>query len=205
MQCNTQDVAAVLGYAEHAPPPPPPPENIMTDPASAGHEPATTDLDFIITHALAERGDGEAATPAGAESFTAATASDASASEPARCTIRRPVDGGRDCIADAADRAAGALDAGQEGLVRDLAARRVGSCRRAERRARGRLHAQDPGRRRAAENCRASSESDQAVRSLFERARADHRSDPRHDDREPARHRIPASQRRSAEEGAGPS
>jgi hypothetical protein len=56
----------------------------MTDPASAGDEPAATDLDSIITHALAERGDGDAATAAGAESFPAAMASGASAPEPAR-------------------------------------------------------------------------------------------------------------------------
>ena len=56
----------------------------MTDPATAGGETAATDLDSIITHALAERGDGDAATAAGAENFTAATASDASAPEPAR-------------------------------------------------------------------------------------------------------------------------
>jgi hypothetical protein len=57
----------------------------MTDTAaSAGGEPAATDLDSIITHALAERGDGDAATAAGAESFPAARASDASVSEPAR-------------------------------------------------------------------------------------------------------------------------
>jgi hypothetical protein len=55
----------------------------MTNLPSAGDEPAATDLDSIITHALAERGNGDAATAAGAESFTAATASDASASEPA--------------------------------------------------------------------------------------------------------------------------
>ena len=50
----------------------------------ANAEPAATDLDSIITHALAERGDGDAVNAAGAESFTAATASDASASEPAK-------------------------------------------------------------------------------------------------------------------------
>jgi hypothetical protein len=56
----------------------------MTNAASsAGDPPAATDLDSIITHALAERGDGDAATAAGVESFTAATASDASASESA--------------------------------------------------------------------------------------------------------------------------
>ena len=120
-----------------------------------------------------------------------------------RCIIRRSIAGARPCSV-AACRAAGALDAGQEGLVRDLAARRAGSCRRAEQRARGRLHAQDPGRRSAQENCRALSQRDQAVRSLFERARSGHRSDPRPDDREPARRRIPASQRRSAREGQGP-
>lgn len=49
----------------------------------ANGEPAATDLDSIITHALAERGDGDAAPTADAESFTAATASEASASEPA--------------------------------------------------------------------------------------------------------------------------
>jgi hypothetical protein len=56
----------------------------MTDVARAGDEPAATDLDSIITHALAERGDGDAATPAGAESSPAATASDASAPESAQ-------------------------------------------------------------------------------------------------------------------------
>lgn len=57
----------------------------MTDATtSAGREPAATDLDSIITHALAERGDGDAADAAGAESFTAATASEASAPEPAQ-------------------------------------------------------------------------------------------------------------------------
>jgi hypothetical protein len=56
----------------------------MTDPAnSAGDEPAATDLDSIITSALAERGDGQAATAADAESFTTAQASDAPASESA--------------------------------------------------------------------------------------------------------------------------
>ena len=54
----------------------------------ASAEPAATDLDSIITSALAERGDGDAATAAGAENFTAATASDASASEPA--PLRHP-------------------------------------------------------------------------------------------------------------------
>jgi hypothetical protein len=56
----------------------------MTQSASAGDTPSATDLDSIITSALAERSDGDAANAAGAESFTAATASDASAPEPAR-------------------------------------------------------------------------------------------------------------------------
>ena len=57
----------------------------MTDAAiSAGEEPRASNLDSIITSALAERGDGDAAVSAGAESFTAATASGASASDSAR-------------------------------------------------------------------------------------------------------------------------
>src|SRR5262245_38486230 len=56
----------------------------MTDTASAGDTPAATDLNSIITHALAERGDGDAAPADGAENFPAAGASDAAASEPAR-------------------------------------------------------------------------------------------------------------------------
>ena len=55
----------------------------MTDTASAGETPAATDLDSIITHALEERGNGEAAAATGAESFTTARASDVSASESA--------------------------------------------------------------------------------------------------------------------------
>ena len=58
-------------------------ERRVEDARGAGGQPAATDLDSIITHALAERGDGDAAAAAGAESFTAATASDASASESA--------------------------------------------------------------------------------------------------------------------------
>jgi hypothetical protein len=50
----------------------------------AGDEPGATDLDSIITSALAERGDGDAAHAPDAESFTAAQASDASVSESAR-------------------------------------------------------------------------------------------------------------------------
>ena len=176
----------------------------MTNTASAGDEPAT-DLDSIITSALAERGDGDAANAAGAEDFTAATASDASASESASAapsgdpspaaepaSPMQPIEPPARWTPDKkASFATWPRDV-QEAVV----AR--------EQRARGRLHAQDPGRRGAQENCRASSESDQAVRSLFERAGSGHRSDPRHDDREPARRRIPASQRRSAEEGEGP-
>ena len=57
----------------------------MTDATPrAGDQPAATDLDSIITHALAERGDGDAATADGADGSTAATASDASASDPAQ-------------------------------------------------------------------------------------------------------------------------
>lgn len=57
----------------------------MTDPAtSAGDEPGATDLDSIITSALAERGNSDAANVPDAESFTAARASDAPASESAR-------------------------------------------------------------------------------------------------------------------------
>ncbi|MBX9773391.1 MAG: Rieske 2Fe-2S domain-containing protein [Xanthobacteraceae bacterium] len=54
----------------------------MTDTPDAGVLPAATDLDSIITRALAERGDGESGT--GAKNSPAATASDASASEPAQ-------------------------------------------------------------------------------------------------------------------------
>jgi hypothetical protein len=50
----------------------------------AGDEPGATDLDSIITSALAERGDGGAANAADAESFTTAPASDAPTSESAR-------------------------------------------------------------------------------------------------------------------------
>lgn len=57
----------------------------MTDqPTSAGNEPAATDLDSIITHALTERDDGEAATAADVESLRAAQASSASTLEPAQ-------------------------------------------------------------------------------------------------------------------------
>jgi len=55
----------------------------MTDTPSAGDEPAATDLDTIIAHAVASRGDDGAASAAAAESSTAATASAASASDPA--------------------------------------------------------------------------------------------------------------------------
>jgi hypothetical protein len=56
----------------------------MTDAAtSAGDEPVATDLDSIITHALTERGD-DAVAAADVESFRAAQASGASASEPAQ-------------------------------------------------------------------------------------------------------------------------
>jgi hypothetical protein len=56
----------------------------MTDATGAGEEPAAADLDSIITHALAERGDGAAAATAGAENSPAAQASGASASESAQ-------------------------------------------------------------------------------------------------------------------------
>src|SRR5262245_60834070 len=58
----------------------------MTDSTTAGDEPAT-DLHSIITHALAGRDNGDATTAAGAEDFTAARASEASASEPARAAL----------------------------------------------------------------------------------------------------------------------
>ena len=56
----------------------------MTRTPEAGDTPAATDLDSLITHALAERGDNDAASEAGVENLPAATASEASTSEPAR-------------------------------------------------------------------------------------------------------------------------
>jgi hypothetical protein len=53
----------------------------------ANAEPVATDLDSIITSALAERGDGDAADAASAESFSAAGASEASTTEPAQAAL----------------------------------------------------------------------------------------------------------------------
>jgi hypothetical protein len=55
----------------------------MTDTSNAGSEPGATNLDSIITHALAERGDGGGPTTADAEDFPTARASGTSPPESA--------------------------------------------------------------------------------------------------------------------------